>query len=133
MRRAAVCLVTLLCLAAAGCGTDPQGVDACREVEQARCRRAPSCPEMGIPSDQVQACIEFVRDQCLHGLAVPDPGTPIVEKCARAIEDPATSCALVAAPENIPDCAFLLASPPADAGAEAAAPSDASDDSIPAE
>jgi hypothetical protein len=125
MSRATACLLRLLCLAAtAGCGTDPQGVDACRTIEQARCRRAPSCPELGIAADQVEACVEFVRDQCLHGLAVIDPGAPIVEKCARAIEDTTTSCLLVASPQNIPDCTFLSPTPVDDAGT--VAPADAS-------
>ena len=83
---------------------------------------------MGIGSDQVEECVEFVRDQCLHGLAVADPGAPAAEKCAQAIEDPAaTSCAQVAAPESIADCSFLPPSSPADGGSGAA---DAADDNL---
>jgi hypothetical protein len=114
MVRLGTWLVCSLCIAAAACGTDPQGVDSCREIEFARCRRAPSCPELGIAADQVTACIDFTRDQCLHGLATADPGAPIVNACASAIENPATSCALVASPQNIPACAFLV--PEQDAG-----------------
>jgi hypothetical protein len=116
MRRPNACLLSLLFLAASACGTDAQGIDACRKIDQARCRRAPSCPELGIAKDQVEACVEFARDQCLHGLAVPDPGAPTVDRCARAIEDTSTSCALVAAPEKIPDCMFLVGSSAPDAG-----------------
>jgi hypothetical protein len=116
MIRSSVCILSLLFLAAAGCGTDTQGVDSCRAIEQARCRRAPSCPELGVAGDQVESCVEFTRDQCLHGLAVPDPGGPIVDQCARTIEDATTSCALVSAPENIPACAFLTQSPTPDSG-----------------
>jgi hypothetical protein len=117
MIRPGACLLSLLCLLAVGCGTDSQGVDACRKIEQARCRRAgASCPELGRAADQVVACIEFARDQCLHGLAVPDPGAPIVDKCASAIENPSTGCTLVASPQNIPDCTFLAPSPVEDSG-----------------
>jgi hypothetical protein len=116
MVRLSTWLVCSLCLVAAACGTDPQGVDACREIEQARCRRAPSCPELGIPADQVTACIEFTRDQCLHGLATNDPGAPVVDKCASAIENPATSCALVASPQDIAECSFIVPPEEQDAG-----------------
>jgi hypothetical protein len=128
MIRLGACLLSLLCLAAVGCGTDPQGVDACRAIEQARCRRAPGCPELGIPSDQVETCVNFANDQCLHGLAVADPGTTIVDQCASAIENTATGCTLVLAPENIPACAFLTPSPVTDSGA--GAPADATDDVV---
>jgi hypothetical protein len=112
MVRPGACLLSLACLLAVRCGADPAGVDACRTIEQARCRRAPSCPELGIPGDQVAACIEFTRDQCLHGLAVADPGAPTVDKCATAIANAATSCALVASPQDIPECAFIIAATP---------------------
>jgi hypothetical protein len=128
MIRPGACLLSLLCLSAVGCGTDPQGVDACRRIEQARCRRAPSCPELGIASDQVESCIDFTNDQCLHGLAVPDPGTTIVDQCASAIENTATGCTLVLAPENIPACTFLTPSPVADSGT--VSQTDASDDAV---
>ena len=42
----AVCAFTLV--SATGCGTDAQGVDDCREIEQARCEAAKSC---GLISD----------------------------------------------------------------------------------
>lgn len=128
MIRPGACLLSLLCLWAVGCGTDPQGVDACRTIEQARCRRAPGCPELGIAGDQVESCVQFANDQCLHGLAVPDPGTTTVGQCASAIEDTATACMLVLTPENIPACAFLTPSPVVDSGT--VAPTDAADDAV---
>ena len=122
-------MVALLVLLAAGCGTDAQGSDACRRIEQARCRRAASCPELGLASDQIQACVEYSRDQCLHGLMVPDPGPVVVDRCVRAIEQSSTACELVVAPETIPECVFLLPPPalPEDAGtgADAAPAGDA--------
>jgi hypothetical protein len=128
MIRLGACLLSLLCLAAVGCGTDPQGVDACRKIEQARCRRAPDCHELGIARDQVESCVNFANDQCLHGLAVPDPGTTIVDQCASAIENTATDCTLVLAPETIPACTFLTPSPVADSGP--VSQTDASDDAV---
>jgi hypothetical protein len=110
----------------AGCGTDAVGVDACRSIEQARCQKAPSCPALGITGNQgVEECAQFARDRCLHGTAVADPGAAAVDACVKAIAADAT-CAIVAAPETAPACAFLLGSATAqdasvDATADAAA------------
>ncbi|HKQ68937.1 MAG TPA: hypothetical protein VJT73_06350, partial [Polyangiaceae bacterium] len=50
----------------AACGTDATGTDACRKIEQARCRKAPSCPALGLPAGQaVEECAQFARDRCL--------------------------------------------------------------------
>lgn len=124
----AVCAFTLV--SAAGCGTDAQGVDECREIEQTRCVAAKSC---GIYSD-VEACQRYYRDQCLHGLPVPPPGSVKLKACVDVIRaagvcadasgvdtplrdcDPSlsstslevrTACDLVKTPEKSPECSFL--------------------------
>jgi hypothetical protein len=130
MRRFGVTALALLlgALANASCGTDATGIDACRSIEQARCRQAPSCPELGITSSRgVEECAQFARDRCLHGLAVADPGGAVVDECVNAIESD-TTCAIVSRPEIAPACAFLLTSPPAvDASTDAAESSDSPD------
>ena len=75
----AVCAFTLV--SAAGCGTDAKGVDDCREIEQARC----------IVSD-VEGCQRYYRDQCLHGLPVPPPGSVRLKACVDVIRE-AGNCA----------------------------------------
>jgi len=108
-------------LASAGCGTDAVGTDACRKIEQARCRKAAACPELGLRgSVGVEECIQYARDRCLHGLAVADPGGPALDACVSAIEQAAT-CDIAAIPETAPACAFLSPLPPGtgDAGADA--------------
>ncbi|HYQ29243.1 MAG TPA: hypothetical protein VER04_18555 [Polyangiaceae bacterium] len=132
----AVCAFTLV--SAAGCGTEAQGVDDCREIEQTRCAAAKNC---GIVSD-VEACQRYYRDQCLHGLPVPPPGSGHLKACVDVIraagvcaqsggvdtelgdcDDLAlsnnaselkTACDLVREPEKTQECSFLT--PGADAG-----------------
>jgi hypothetical protein len=100
----------------AACGTDAMGTDTCRKIEQARCRRGPSCPEIGVQAGAgVEECVQFARDRCLHGLAVADPGPAAADKCVAAI-DATMTCAEVASPETLPACAFLQPAPVPDAG-----------------
>jgi hypothetical protein len=114
-----------------GCGTDAIGTDACRKIEQARCRKAPSCPALMLQSNGVEECTQFARDRCLHGLAVPDPGAPVVDSCVAAIDQ--ASCDVVASPETAPQCAFLRPSPLPEAGPDGAtdAPSESTDQAAP--
>jgi hypothetical protein len=107
-------------LALTACGTDATGTDACRKIEQTRCRKAAAaCPDLALRGAiGLQECVQYARDRCLHGLAVADPGPPAVDACVSAIEQ-ATSCEIVATPETAPPCAFLK--PPTatvDAGAD---------------
>ena len=131
----AFCAFTLV--SAAGCGTSAQGVDDCRDIEEARCTAAKSC---GIVSD-VPACQRFYRDQCLHGLSVASPGAAKVKACVATIRAAGvcaaqtsdgqtplsdcdavsvdatgvqTACDLVREPERAAECGFLT--PAADAG-----------------
>ena len=133
----AVCAFTLV--SAAGCETDAQGIDDCREIEQTRCVAAKNC---GLLSD-VDDCQRYYRDQCLHGLPVSPPGSVKLKECVETIraagvcatqsggtdtrlsdcEQPVTSgvldglfsaCDLVQAPEKAVECSFLT--PGAEAG-----------------
>jgi hypothetical protein len=62
------------CVLVYGCGTDAVGVDACRQIESARCEAAPACTGDPVDSfgirteEQVQNCKTLYRDQCLHGM-----------------------------------------------------------------
>jgi len=88
-----------------GCGPEPEGVDDCREIESARCRAAAQCGVI----DDVDGCVRFYHDQCLHGLPVDSPGRPAREACVEAIEaaPEADDCAAVLEPERLSACAFL--------------------------
>ena len=123
----AVCAFVLV--SATGCETDAQGIDDCRQIEQARCVAAEKC---GLVSD-VPACQRFYRDQCLHGLPVTPPGSVKLKECVTTIEaagvcatqadgvatllvdcepplnEPGlqTACDLVREPEKAVECAFL--------------------------
>jgi hypothetical protein len=72
-------------VAAPGCGTDAAGIDACRQIETARCEAAAAC---GYTEAQVKTCIEFYRDQCLHGLenTSREPSTAEIDACVAAVQ-----------------------------------------------
>jgi hypothetical protein len=101
----AICAFTLV--NAAGCGTDAQGVDDCRDIEQARCAAAKSC---GIVED-VDACQRFYRDQCLHGLAVSPPSSTMLKACLATIHQ-AGMCAASDAGTELSDCTDVTQSAP---------------------
>jgi hypothetical protein len=115
---------------ASACGTDAIGIDACRRIESARCKAAPTChvaldPPHTTAGTDVDACIRFYDTACLHGLAVnSDPGTTAVNACVAAIGDHPCSpggANLVQTPEQDPACAWLVPPPAAaDAGSGAA-------------
>lgn len=123
MRRLLALALSVVSLALfAACGTDASGVETCRKIETARCERAPSC---GVSLDtpphvakQVDGCIDYYHDACLHGLTVADPGTQAADSCVTVITD--GSCDYVLHPELAPECSFLQTA--ADAGADDAAP-----------
>ena len=135
-RRVSVRVLVLAALAlglatALACGTDGVGVDACRQIEGARCESANSCGidlskpvhRTDSPSGDVGACKRYYEDACLHGLVTTeDPGAVKVQDCVNVLNDPATSCDIVRNPEKHPSCAFLIppAAPvvPADAAAD---------------
>jgi hypothetical protein len=126
-------LAALLAFGAAGsgCGTAAVGIDACRDIEHARCEAAQYCGRI----DDVEACQRYYRDECLHGLAegVEQPTPDMVEACVTTIEragqcakedrdarltscspevsdDPRgaqTACQIVLLPEWASECSFL--------------------------
>ena len=120
------CLVLL-----SQCGTDAVAVDACREVELARCEAGVAC---GLIEDVV-ACERGIETRCLHGVATETgPGRVSLQRCGDAIraagecaerldeeaspcecrELPTPStlaetvCDLVLEPERLAECRFLL-------------------------
>lgn len=121
---------------ATACGNDAVGVEACRQIEEARCKRGPQCGidmsipvHRGTPSHDVDACIRYYRDACLHGLATDkEPGAVQVQACIDAINTP--DCTVVKNPETSPACAFLIppVETPADSGTEDADATTASTD-----
>ncbi|MDI1478789.1 hypothetical protein [Polyangium sp. y55x31] len=135
---------------ASACGTDAVGIDACREIETARCEALPAC---GGTEAEATYCIDLYRDQCLHGIqSGVEPGADATARCVEAVRavaacaragaasmadcpaeplvaaaDPAaiTPCVVITRrPEQLADCAFVAST--ADAGATPPA-TDASD------
>jgi hypothetical protein len=113
--------LALAAAAAAGaCNGSAVGVDACKSIEEARCRQVPNCPNVQVSppvyytsGSATDACIRYYDVACAHGLAVGvDPGTSAVNACVSAIEN--DGCDVVAAPETDPACAWLE---PPDSGA----------------
>jgi hypothetical protein len=126
-------LLVALARSSVACGTDAVGVDACRQIQQARCRQAPACgiaaPNHTSGTD-VDACIRFYNDACLHGLSIgSDPGPASVNACVDAINRAPQmdgGCAVVAAPEVAAECSWLT--PPAAADASSESPTEAAID-----
>jgi hypothetical protein len=126
-------------LGAGACGTDAFGIEACRQIEEARCRNAPNCGgdfNLGLPPHQdsdVGSCIRYYRDACLHGLTTPpDPGAVAVKACVDAINE--GDCAVIKKPETHPKCSFLIPPPPPatpDAAADVAPDAATADAAVP--
>ncbi len=112
------------------CGTDASGVDACRQVEEALCRQASKCgiplqPPYSTSGTDVDACIRFYDDACLHGLEVsPPPGASALNACVQAIQ---TNCSVVTTPQSDPACQWLVPPQPAPASDASDAPSTTGD------
>jgi hypothetical protein len=97
--------------AVAGCGNGADGVGACRQIEEARCRRAPMCnvslePPYHTSGGDVDACIRFYDIACLHGLDVAEPSSTAVGQCVAAIVG-SPFCTVVTNPASDPSCAWL--------------------------
>jgi hypothetical protein len=130
------------------CGTDASGIDACRQIETARCTQAPACVGQPVPmscnngqnpldlavpvhrDSDVSSCIRYYQDACLHGLnggRVPSPGD--LQSCINAINAAPGNddCQTVVCPEQNAACSFLLPTPPVDAGVDAADAADGND------
>lgn len=132
MRRLLALPFAILAVAVyAACGTDAQGVETCRKIETARCQAAPGCnvslATPPHPSSDVQGCIDFYHDACLHGLEVQDPGAPSADACVKAIGDgnDPNHCVYVLHPELAGACAWLVpAAAATDAGEDGEADAD---------
>jgi hypothetical protein len=105
------------------CGQGAVGVDACLQIERARCGWVVAC-NIPLPvrrndsdaSSPVDDCNRYYEDQCLHGLSTTyDPDKGQVGACVDAI-NAATDCTIVNSPESADACAFLV---PIDAGSDA--------------
>ena len=119
--------------AAVSCDSGAVGVNACRDIEDARCEAGLPC---GIIAD-VAACKRFYRDHCLHGLAsLTVPSADQVGACTNTIAlagecsaeghteltdcpDPPSSsteltlvCDVVQEPQATAECDFLNDPPP---------------------
>ncbi len=127
-------VVSFLVASASGCGSDAVGVDACRDIERARCEAGDHC---GFVED-VDECKRFYRDHCLHGLkSGKEPGDIALDECVKSIEkagacakegktelalcdgwnvatELTTPCDVVKFPQQIKTCEFLGA--PVEAG-----------------
>lgn len=134
-RMAALALLLAGPAAVNGCGTDAVDVDGCRQIMEASCRQAPVC---GIALDtpnftsgtDVEACVRYYNDACLHGLAVSNPGPSAVDACVAAIKADTKAkdgCSVVRAPQtDVVACGWLK---PASTNAEAGdAPSETGTD-----
>jgi len=104
---------------ALACGTDAVGVDACRQIESARCLYAHNCGidvskpvHRDSPTTDIDACIRFYHEECLHGLVTTtEPGSTQVKACVDAITaaGAAGNCDVVKTPEINLACAWLIA------------------------
>lgn len=70
--------------AIASCGTDAQNIDACKQIEGARCEVAPSCSA----GFDVDACKRFYNEACLVGTGNVDAGdvSALVGPCVAALK-----------------------------------------------
>lgn len=134
-------LFALFSIAFWSCNSGATGIDTCRSIETRKCEFLVGCPNVAIASaSDVDACILFYRDACLHGLAdAVEPPPEAVSLCLSAIDQagscktvslascakpPAlasgldtktvTGCDAMLATEKLADCAFLT--PPNGAG-----------------
>ncbi|MDI3287538.1 hypothetical protein [Polyangium sp. 15x6] len=147
----AAALGLLAATVASACGTDAVGIDACREIETARCEATQAC---GATEAEATFCINLYRDQCLHGIQNDvEPSADATARCVEAVRavaacaragaatmadcpaepliaaaDPAAiaPCLVITRkPEQLADCAFVVK--PVDAGTTTPATPDAGD------
>jgi hypothetical protein len=108
----------------AGCNTKAVGVSECREIESARCKASVPCGI--IDEDEVEACVQFYDDHCLHGISGSDVPTADEQKtCLNLIEEAGetakaslgmggstaeldeAACAVISSPWKHSECAYL--------------------------
>jgi hypothetical protein len=87
-----VLAVVTFSLSVPSCGTDAVGVDACRQIENARCQASVAC---GFTAADVTSCVSFYHDQCLHGLenATAEPAQTNIDLCIAALDAVGTCAA----------------------------------------
>lgn len=70
------------------CDNGAVGVDACRQIEGARCEAVLGCPNSPVQEDDdVAQCKLFYRDQCLHGVADGlNPDDVAITACLAALQ-----------------------------------------------
>ncbi|MBW2529545.1 MAG: hypothetical protein JRI23_35535 [Deltaproteobacteria bacterium] len=102
-----------------GCDNGAVGVEACREIEVARCRAVVGCPTSPVETDEdVENCELHYRDQCLFGMADSiNPDQPAVTGCVAAIEQ-ARAC--WDSGQTLGDCSAELGVPELVAGIDPA-------------
>ena len=136
-----------------GCGPQPIGVEACRQIESARCEAALAC---GFDEAEVDDCKLVYADQCLHGIenAEHRPTETEIEACVAAVKaagdcaatgvEKMSACPAAPLAEGTPDrapcdvvlslahelsaCAFAEAEPDAGTTTDAGADGDAATD-----
>jgi hypothetical protein len=93
---------------AGGCTTGAVGVEACRDIELARCEAAQYCGRI----DDVPECRRFYNNHCLHGLAegVEQPPPEQVDACVKTIES-AGACAKSDPLATLDDCPDVTSDP----------------------
>jgi hypothetical protein len=67
------------------CGTDAAAIEACQQIEAARCDAMQAC---GLSAAAAVACTDFYRDQCVHGVEDPKaaPTTAQIDACVAAVK-----------------------------------------------
>jgi hypothetical protein len=108
-------------LACWACGPSATGVDACKQIEEARCQKAGACgistePPYSTNGSDVGACIRYYDVQCMHGTSVPVPVAAQVNACVAAIQSSACDGGTPLF-ETDPACDWLTQNPSPEAGA----------------
>lgn len=157
--RVPFCFLTSVGLLAAfvagACSSGAIGIDACREIEGARCAALTAC---GKTEEEAAYCADFYRDQCLHGITSGVEPSEVattacvdavraVETCARAGAATMTECSavkviegvdasaispctiLTSAAEKLDACSFVSPTTTEDAGTTPTSDGDAGDTS----
>jgi hypothetical protein len=118
-RLAALALILAGTVFGNGCGTGAVDVSACRQVEEARCHQAPACNIVITPPDytggsDVDACVRYYDDACLHGLVAGGPSASDLSACVTAITTDSNAqdcCSTVKEPQTSPACRWLDPAP----------------------
>jgi hypothetical protein len=103
-------------LAPAGCGTDAVGIEACRQIQTARCNALQQCvfdveTKERYSADQAKACTDFYRDQCLVGIEndTKEPTDATIKGCVAAV-NAVSECAKQGV-ATLSDCGVALVEP----------------------